>query len=367
MSSNEAAAPRRKIFFNYRRADFPDFVERVRDWFALRYGRDSVFMDSDTIPPFTPFADYIRERVRDCDVLVAFIGPRWLEILRERERQPDDPDYVRIEIKLALDEGKPIAPICIKGARPPRNQDLPPDLRPMLEYNVAFLESGRHFLDNIEPLLDALERELTKLDALKVIAEVQTVEFDTMAAIQAFQDAADRLEWRTALDWLGKIRASGYIPSFYPLDAYEQQARDALSLEQARQDYDIIRMMAQRSLAGKEDAQRVWEALLTFWKTQPGYDPDDLAAQFRPISAQTRLADLERLADTGGLFQTGITGDLLSIEQAALLGFLDADAVLGAQPATMPDIPVDPTTLNKQLLTLEEAQMLGFSLPWEKT
>ncbi|MBL8163192.1 MAG: TIR domain-containing protein [Anaerolineae bacterium] len=366
MSSSETSAPRRKIFFNYRRADFPDFVERVRDWFALRYGRDSVFMDSDTIPPFTPFADYIRERVRDCDVLVAFIGPRWLEILKEREQQPDDPDYVRIEIKLALDEGKPIAPICIKGAHPPRNQDLPPDLRPMLEYNVAFLESGRHFLDNIEPLLDALERELTKLDALKVMAEVQTVKFDTMAAIQAFQDAADRQEWLTALDWLGKIRASGYVPSFYPLDAYEQQVRDALSLEQARQEYDIIRVMAQRSQMGKEDPQRIWEALLTFWRTQPGYDPDDLAAHFRPASAQTRLAEMERLATTDDLFRTGITGELLSMEEAQALGFIPDDEPAEEIPATMPDNAIEAPASNKQLLSLEQAQMLGFSLPWEK-
>lgn len=41
-------------------------------------------MDFDTIPPFTRFADFIRDRVRECDVLIAVIGPRWLQVLHER-------------------------------------------------------------------------------------------------------------------------------------------------------------------------------------------------------------------------------------------------------------------------------------------
>lgn len=279
--------PTRKIFFSYRRADHPDFVERVRDWFALRYGRDSVFMDFDTIPPFTQFVDYIRDKVRECDVLVAFIGPQWLELLNN---QKDGNDYVRMEIRLALEEGKPIAPVCIKGARAPHSKALPDDIRTMLDYNVAYLDSGRHFLDNIEPILDALERELTKLDALKVIAKVQNVEFDVFAAIQNYQEAADRYDWRVALDLLGKIRSSGYVPAFYPLDDYEQQAREALRLQEAERDYNIIRMMAARAQSGKEDRARIWSALQTFWQAHPAYDPDDLVSGFRPTDQTAEVS-----------------------------------------------------------------------------
>lgn len=31
--------PGRKIFVSYRRIDHVDFVERIRDWFVMRYGR----------------------------------------------------------------------------------------------------------------------------------------------------------------------------------------------------------------------------------------------------------------------------------------------------------------------------------------
>ncbi len=65
----------RKIFISYRRDDHPDFVERIRDWFVIRYGRSNVFMDFDSIPPFTKFADYIREKVEETDVMIVIIGP----------------------------------------------------------------------------------------------------------------------------------------------------------------------------------------------------------------------------------------------------------------------------------------------------
>src|SRR5262249_51707799 len=74
----------RKVFFNYRRSDNPDFVERIRDWFIRAYGRENVFMDFDNIPPFTRFSEFIRDKVGECDVLIAIIGPTWLDALRAR-------------------------------------------------------------------------------------------------------------------------------------------------------------------------------------------------------------------------------------------------------------------------------------------
>lgn len=151
--------PPLKIFISYRRADHADFVERIRDWFVVRYQRDHVFMDFDTIPPFVRFADFIRQKIHEADVVVAIIGPRWLEILQERLAH-DEEDFVPIELALALQAHKLVAPICIQDAPMPRRQDLPPDLQPLTDVNAVWLESGRQFLDNIERVMDALEQAL---------------------------------------------------------------------------------------------------------------------------------------------------------------------------------------------------------------
>lgn len=152
-------APQRKIFISYRRQDFPEFVERIRDWFIMRYGRANVFMDFDTIPPGVRFADFIRKEVEQCDAVLAIIGPHWLELMQEKAARFED-DFVRIEVSLALQLGKPMTPICIMDAAVPKMTELPSDLRPLFEFNAAFLRSGRDFLDNIERVLEAVESTL---------------------------------------------------------------------------------------------------------------------------------------------------------------------------------------------------------------
>lgn len=151
----------RKVFICYRRIDNPDFAERIRDKFITHYQRENVFMDFDSIPPFTKFADYIREKVVECDVLIAVIGPRWLELLQEKAKRFQD-DYVRIEIGLALQEGKLVAPICIKGAAIPALDEIPPELKSMFDYHVAVIDSGINFLENIDRIVDAVEQELAR-------------------------------------------------------------------------------------------------------------------------------------------------------------------------------------------------------------
>lgn len=162
----------RKIFISYRRDDHPDFVERIRDWFIQRYGRANVFMDFDSIPPFTRFVSFIQEKVDETDVMVVIIGPRWLELLKERAASHQD-DFVRIEIRMALQKDKLVAPICIKGAGVPPRRALPSDLQPLLDHNIAFLNSGSAFLDNIEKIVDAVEQEWVRRNKTFLESEAQ--------------------------------------------------------------------------------------------------------------------------------------------------------------------------------------------------
>lgn len=355
-----AASPKRKIFISYRRADSPDFVERIRDWFAWKYGRDSVFMDFDTIPPFTPFADFIREQVAACDLLVAIIGPHWMKTLQERIKNADDEDYVRTEIRLALELKKPIAPICIKKAVIPNFRELPTDLRPMLDYNSAHLDSGRHFLDNIEMILNAVEHQLQRLDAWKVMALVQNVQFDVMKAIRQYQDAADHDQWGAALEWLSRIRQSGFAPDWYPIDDYEREAREALRLQAAAEKYHFIRSMAERAIRRPVERDRVWTALESFWQTYPGYDPDDLATQFRP------MPDLdEELEDYATLVFTPVDPEPeepLDFDPS-VLDYLDAMDELVAEDVFSPDhlaeMAADLDDGDPRTITLNQAEQSG--------
>jgi hypothetical protein len=68
-----------------------------------------------------------------CQVLLAVIGPRWLNAqTSEGQRRLDDPaDYVRIEIATALARPILVVPVLLGGVAMPRAANLPEPLQPL--------------------------------------------------------------------------------------------------------------------------------------------------------------------------------------------------------------------------------------------
>jgi TIR domain len=116
-----------KVFISYRRDDSAGYAGRVRDRLERELGRDLLFMDVDAIPLGTNFTKVLHEEVAKCGVLLAVIGPNWLDARDEHgNRRLDDPnDFVRIEIAAALQRDIPVIPILLEGARIPRPTSYP--------------------------------------------------------------------------------------------------------------------------------------------------------------------------------------------------------------------------------------------------
>jgi hypothetical protein len=179
-----------KIFINYRRADSPCFAERVRDWFTLTYKRENVFMDFDAIPPFVNFEEFIIAQIRKVDVVLAIIGPQWLEILQERTKD-DDTDFVRLELRSALAMNKLVAPILVEGASAPDPDLLPEDIRPIMRANAPRLDGGRQFLDNIERVVEALPIALAQHQALAAARPSEAEKMIDPVATMNFRPSAE--------------------------------------------------------------------------------------------------------------------------------------------------------------------------------
>jgi hypothetical protein len=120
-----------KVFISYRRDDSAGHAGRVHDRLVAEFGRDLLFMDVDAIPLGVNFIKVLRGEVAKCDVLLAVIGPHWLNARNEEgERRLDSPnDFVRIEIATALQRDIPVIPILLDGARIPQTDQLPEDLQ----------------------------------------------------------------------------------------------------------------------------------------------------------------------------------------------------------------------------------------------
>jgi TIR domain len=149
------------IFISYRRDDDPGFVQAVFQRLESAFSREQLFMDLEGIKAGADFRTVIEARVRQCDVLLAVVGPRWLRVQDEygRRRLDNDSDYVRYEIVLALRENKCVIPVLVNNAEELLLEALPEDLRPLFYRQKITLRPER-FVTDCQLLIEQIRLEL---------------------------------------------------------------------------------------------------------------------------------------------------------------------------------------------------------------
>jgi hypothetical protein len=118
----------RAVFLSYRRDDSAGHAGRLCEHLNRLLGADRVFMDVQDIAPGLDFAEAIDKTIAGCDAVIAVIGPRWAEELRDRAGQND---FVRHEISAALRRGLRVIPVLVGGAAMPAMKELPAALAPL--------------------------------------------------------------------------------------------------------------------------------------------------------------------------------------------------------------------------------------------
>ena len=145
-----------KIFISYRRDDVPGDARGVRDSLTAKFGKSNVFMDIDNLLAGQRFDVELAKALDSCDVLVAIIGPRWMDLLRQRT-SGGDRDYVCEEIAAALRRNIVVIPVRVgrEGVMPtlPRTDELPDDIRDLVQHqklDIAHERFGRDVAELVE-------------------------------------------------------------------------------------------------------------------------------------------------------------------------------------------------------------------------
>jgi TIR domain len=148
----------RKVFISYRRDDTRYQAHRIHTAFCKTIPSDHVFMDVDSIPPGENFRKILEEWVNQCEVLLALIGPGWIDArdMKTKGRRLDNKnDFVRIEIGEALARNIPVVPVLIDDAPMPDVDLLPDDLKELVDRQAVFVEY-RTFDADVERLIRKL-------------------------------------------------------------------------------------------------------------------------------------------------------------------------------------------------------------------
>lgn len=136
------------IFISYRREDAAADAGRLFDDLQRRCLKDQVFLDL-SIGAGQKFPELLSEKLRDCDVLLALIGPRWLDLKNDtgQRRLEDEQDFVRFEIASALAMHKLVVPVLLPGAKMPGPAELPESIGELACRNAFELRHNRWATD----------------------------------------------------------------------------------------------------------------------------------------------------------------------------------------------------------------------------
>ncbi len=156
------------VFISYRRDDAAGHAGRLYDRLSTRFGADRVFIDHYDLAPGEDFPKAIEANLERADVLLAMIGPRWVDArdVQGRQRLAQADDFVRRELLAALAAGKKVIPVLIGGAKMPADADLPTELATLSRLQAWELRDAR-FEDDLNALLAQLPSPATPMPELR--------------------------------------------------------------------------------------------------------------------------------------------------------------------------------------------------------
>ncbi len=164
-----------RIFISYRRSDSAAAAGRIYDRLCMAFGEDNLFKDVDNIPPGANYRRILESEVSNCDVLLAIIGPRWLNTADESgKRRLDEPDdFVRIEIETALSrEEALVIPVLVDDSPMPDRDNLPESLRELHYRNAVNIRNDPDFNRDIARLIATIQYHFALREDGTLIASI---------------------------------------------------------------------------------------------------------------------------------------------------------------------------------------------------
>ena len=146
------------VFISYRRSDTDVAAGRLADDLIQIFGSETIFRDVDTLEPGEDYTVALEHALDRCAVLIAVMGTHWASSTDDAgHRRLDDPgDWVRAEIRRALERGIRVIPVLV-SATMPRDSEVPADLKPLL-LRQALEISDRHWKQDLDLLAQVLEK-----------------------------------------------------------------------------------------------------------------------------------------------------------------------------------------------------------------
>jgi len=149
------------IFISYRRKGSSTLAGILHHELTKEFSRERVFEDKFSIASGADFTQVIQDAIASSRVLLVVIAMNWTDAEEETglPRLTNENDYVRLEIRNALERGLHIIPVLFEGAAMPSPADLPNDIKEFATRN-AFVVHPETVFEDIQALIRDIKSRL---------------------------------------------------------------------------------------------------------------------------------------------------------------------------------------------------------------
>ncbi len=133
------------VFVSYRRVDSSSASRWLAQTIARTIGAQTVFIDTESIRMGDAWPDRIDEALKFATILIPVIGPNWLKLADEhgRRRLDKEDDWVRSEIRHALEANLHIIPLLLSDTPLPKREALPDCMGNLCRFQAFELRDDR--------------------------------------------------------------------------------------------------------------------------------------------------------------------------------------------------------------------------------
>ncbi len=164
------------IFISYRRDGSSTFSSILYHELCKYFSADILFKDAVTLRPGTDFKKEIGYALEHSSIMLVLLDRNWAQLKNEQgeKRLFEENDFVRYEIRIALEQNMEIIPVLFENGRMPGEKELPPDLQALANkqaYNIRvdsvmddiagliqYIRSKKRFLYDEKSITGAYER-----------------------------------------------------------------------------------------------------------------------------------------------------------------------------------------------------------------
>ncbi|WP_431825273.1 4a-hydroxytetrahydrobiopterin dehydratase [Burkholderia sp. F1] len=145
-------------FISYRRADSSAASRWLAQSVARTFGAQRVFIDTESIRTSDDWVERINEALSSATLLVPVMGAAWFSVADKynRRRIDNEDDWVRREIRYALDSKLAIMPVLLSGTRMPEPLAFPESIAKLSRFRAAELRDD-HWESDLRLLLARME------------------------------------------------------------------------------------------------------------------------------------------------------------------------------------------------------------------